>query len=145
MTLTALASPAPPETPASPNHRALALCRAADTLLPLLVEGVTVDARALRAAMEAAFRGSDAQGLWDWKDAYDACEAAQLLFLRRFGPALLRQPSAAQLAMISKIAGLLPSQTRRSQESEALQQFSTPIPLAWIAARAAGLGARRFC
>ena len=141
MTLTALASPAPRETPASPTHRALALCRAADTLLPLLVQGVAVDARAVRAAMEAAFRGSDAQGLWDWKDAYEACEAAQLLFLRRFGPALSRQPSAAQLAMISKIAGLLPSQTRRSQESQALQQFSTPTPLAWIAARAAGLGA----
>ena len=141
MTPTALASPEPRETPASPTHRALALCRAADTLLPLLVQGVPVDARALRAAMEAAFQGSDAQGLWDWKDAYEACEAAQLLFLRRFGPALSRQPSAAQLAMIRKIAGLLPSQTRRSQESEALQQFSTPIPLAWIAARAAGLGA----
>ena len=40
-----------PETPASPNHRALALCRAADTLLPLLVEGVAVDARALRARL----------------------------------------------------------------------------------------------
>ncbi|OYX82838.1 MAG: methylase, partial [Azorhizobium sp. 32-67-21] len=86
-------------------------------------------------------QGSDAQGFWDWKDAYEACEAAQLLFLRRFGSALMRQSSAAQLAMISKIAGLLPSQTRRSLESEALQQFSTPIPVAWIAARAAGLGA----
>ena len=29
---------------------------------------------------------------------------------RRFGPALSRQPAGAQLAMISKIAGLLSSQ-----------------------------------
>ncbi|WP_298745349.1 strawberry notch-like NTP hydrolase domain-containing protein [uncultured Brevundimonas sp.] len=141
MTLTALASPAPHETLASPVRRAPALHRAAGALLPLLVQGVPVDARALRAAMEAAFQGSDAHGLWDWKDAYEACEAAQLLFLRRFGPVLSRQPAGAQLTMISKIAGLLPSQTRRSQESQALQQFSTPIPLAWIAARAAGLKA----
>jgi predicted RNA methylase len=139
MTLTALVSPATRETLASPTHRALALYRAAGALLPLLVQGVPVDARALRAAMEEAFQGSDAQGLWGWKDAYEACEAAQILFLRRFGQALSRQPADAQLAMISKIAGLLPSQTRRSQESQALQQFSTPIPLAWIAARAAGL------
>ena len=44
--------------------------------------------RALRAAMEAAFGGSDAEGAWNWKLAYDACEAATVLFLRKFGPAM---------------------------------------------------------
>src|SRR3546814_10953130 len=87
--------------------------------------------------MEAAFGGSDAEGLWTWKDAYEACEAAQIAFLRRFGPALCGRPASSQLAVVSKIAGLLPTHTRRSIESEALQQFSTPLPLAWIAARAA--------
>ena len=36
--------------------------------------------------METAFAGSDADGAWDWKSAYDACEAATVLFLRKFGP-----------------------------------------------------------
>ena len=28
----------------------------------------------LRSAMETAFCGSDAEGAWVWKDAYEACE-----------------------------------------------------------------------
>lgn len=141
MTQTTLASPTAAAPHAAPIPRAILLLRAADALLPLLVQGVAIDARTLRAAMEAAFGGSDAEGLWAWKDAYEVCEAAQLLFLRRFGPALSRQSAEAQLGMISKIAALLPTQTRRSQESQALQQFSTPLPLAWIVARAADLRA----
>ena len=38
-----------------------------------------------------------------------------------------------------KIAALLPTQTRRSEESQALQQFSTPIALGFVASVAAGL------
>ncbi len=41
--------------------------------------------------MERAFGGSDAAGAWDWKTAYDACEAATVLFLRKFGPAIRAQ------------------------------------------------------
>ena len=42
----------------------------------------------LRSAMEAAFGASDAAGAWAWKDAYEAAEAAQVLFLRKFGRAM---------------------------------------------------------
>ena len=45
------------------------------------------------------------------------------------------------LAMLSKIGALLPSETRRSEESHALQQFSTPLEFAYVASLAAGLGA----
>jgi predicted RNA methylase len=91
--------------------------------------------------METAFGGSDAEGAWDWKTAYDACEAAQVLFLRRFGPAMRTRASspAALLGMLAKIAVLLPSHTRRSEESQALQQFSTPITLGFVAATAAAI------
>ena len=34
------------------------------------------------------FGASDADGGWNWKTAYDACEAATVLFLRKFGPAM---------------------------------------------------------
>jgi predicted RNA methylase len=95
----------------------------------------------LRAAMESAFGGSDAEGDWDWKMAYDACEAATVLFLRKFGPAMQARAGspAAMLAMLTKIAGLLPTHTRRSEESQALQQFSTPIALGLVARVAAAI------
>ncbi|MFX5207098.1 hypothetical protein ABTC99_20775, partial [Acinetobacter baumannii] len=46
---------------------------------------------------------------------------------------------AAMLPMLMRIASLLPTQTRRSVESESLQQFSTPIGLAFVASRAAAI------
>jgi len=62
-----------------------------------------------------------------------------VLFLRKFGPAIHARAAApaAQLPMLGKIAALLPTHTRRSEESQALQQFSTPIALGFAAAAAA--------
>ena len=56
--------------------------------------------------METAFGASDATGAWDWKTAYDACEAATVLFLRKFGPAIRAKATspAAMLPMLAKIA-----------------------------------------
>jgi predicted RNA methylase len=127
-----------------PIVSASALFHAAGHLLPDLERGRIVDARRLRVAMEQAFGGSDAEGAWIWKDAYEACEAAQVLFLRKFGPAIRARAATpiAQLAMVGKVAALLPSQTRRSQESQALQQFSTPIVLGYVASVAAGITPR---
>ena len=71
-----------------------AIFLAAERLLPDLERGHRVDAAVLRAAMEHAFGGSDADGAWIWKLAYDACEAAQVLFLRKFGPAMRAAPFA---------------------------------------------------
>ena len=93
----------------------------------------------LREAMVAAFGGSDAEGHWLWKDAYDACEIAQILFLRAFAPALRHASPRARLTMLQRIATLLPTHTKRSAESQALQQLSTPLPIAHVAACAAAL------
>ena len=114
---------------------AAALTRAARQLLPLLEQGQRIDAPALRIAMDTAFGGSDTDGAWDWKTAYDVCEGAAVLFLRKYGKALLRKAGspASALPLLAKIAGLQPSHTRRSEESEAFQQFSTPIPLGFAA------------
>ncbi|MFA7603336.1 MAG: strawberry notch family protein, partial [Novosphingobium sp.] len=115
------------------------LLAAAQHILPHLEAGRAVDAKALRDAMETAFDGSDAEGAWDWKSAYDACEAAQILFLRKYGNTLFRKYAdpQARLALIEKIAGLMPTHTRRSETSQALQQFSTPAGLAHVAGVAA--------
>ena len=101
------------------THPAICVAEAAQRLLPHLQRGQRIDAAALRAAMDSAFGGSDSEGAWDWKTAYDACEAATVLFLRKFGPAMRARAAspAAVLPMLEKIAGLLPTHTRRSQES----------------------------
>jgi len=125
----------------APVAPASAILTAADTLLPLLERGQRVDSATLRSAMETAFCASDASGLWDWKAGYEACEAATVLFLRKYGRAIFRQVDKpeARLAALSKITGLLPSHTRRSEESQTLQQFSTPILLGFAALSAAAI------
>ncbi len=127
---------------ASPKT-ACPLALAAERVLGRLEHGRIVDARNLSAAMTVAFGGTDAEGAWDWKSAYDACEAAQILFLRKFAPAMrARAGSSAQfLAMLARVAGLLPSHTKRSEESQSLQQFSTPIALGFAAGVAAAITA----
>jgi predicted RNA methylase len=121
--------------------RPTALFRAAQLILPDLERGRRIDAACLRAAMEEACGRTDAEGAWDWKSAYDACEAAAVLFLRRFGGAMAVRAGApaALVPMLAKVAKLLPTHTRRSDESETFQQFSTPLPLASVAATAAAI------
>jgi hypothetical protein len=130
--------------PARPSNDDTAACltAAARLLLAHLEHGRRVDAAMLRAAMERAFGASDTSGAWTWKRAYDACEAATVLFLRKYGKAILRKagmPGAA-LPTLTKIANLLPTHTRRSEEAQAFQQFSTPLPLGLAALTAAAIG-----
>jgi len=117
--------------------RSAALLVAARTLLPALEAGHPVETAQLRDAMTDAFGGSDAQGAWDWKCAYDACEAAQILFLQKYGTALSGRSAQNELTLIERVASLLPTHTRRSETSQALQQFSTPVGLAFVAVTAA--------
>ena len=128
-----------------PLSKHAALLAAARTLLPVLEAGRSLDAPILRETMTGAFGASDSQGAWLWKDAYEAAEAALVLFLRRYGRAMRREAGAgpggpaAMLAMLETLAALEPSQTRRSEEQIALQQFSTPLPLAYAALQAAAI------
>ena len=135
--------PSPQTSTASdrPGDTVTCLLRAAHHLLPHLARGAAIDAPALRAAMQDAFGASDAEGAWSWKLAYEACEAAQVLFLQKYGAAIWarRSDPAARLAMLTRLAALMPTHTRRSEESQALQQFSTPLPLGFVAATAAAL------
>ena len=137
-------SPAIADTPGVRSKPA-ALLAAATALLPKLEAGRALDAKTLREAMSAAFGASDTQGAWVWKDAYEAAEAAMVLFIQRYGRLMRREAgagpgsAAAMLAMLETLAALEPSQTRRSEEQLALQQFSTPLPLAYAALQAAAI------
>jgi protein strawberry notch len=137
------ASPLPLFLPQAPSDKVSGLYHAATLIAQLLGQGRAIDTRALRSAMETAFCGSDAEGAWVWKEAYEACEAAQVMFLRKFAAAMRMRAgsTSAMLDMLTRLAARLPTQTRRSEESEQLQQFSTPIPLGFAAAEAAALTA----
>ena len=133
----------PAPTPVRPKSSAL--LAAAGALLPVLEAGRALDAPVLRQAMTGAFGASDSDGAWVWKDAYEAAEAALVLFLQRYGRAMRREAgsrpdgSAAMLRMLETLAALEPSHTRRSEEQLRLQQFSTPLPLAYAALQAAAI------
>ena len=122
-----------------------ALLDAARTLLPVLEAGRPLDAGTLRDAMTRAFGASDADGAWVWKDAYEAAEAAVVLFVQRYGRAMRQRAGAGadgprkMLAMLAAIAALEPSHTKRSEDQVRLQQFSTPLTLAYAALRAAAV------
>src|ERR1700731_3751209 len=101
-----------------PPDKVSGLLHAATLLAQLLGQGRALDSRALRSAMEAAFGGTDAEGAWVWKDAYEALEAAQVMFLRKFGGAMRPRAvsPAAMIEMLTRLSTRLPSQTRRSEE-----------------------------
>ncbi len=125
--------------PHPPPDTAAAVLSVAEALQPDLAQGFQIDALRLRLEMERAFGGSDSTGAWDWKLAYEAGEVALVLFLRKFGRALLARAGspAALLPILAKVAGLLPTHTRRSEEMERFQQFSTPLPMGLAALAAA--------
>ncbi len=137
--------PAPSTAPRSEPSAQDALFIAATTLLPVLEAGRPLAAATLRDAMSRAFGATDVQGAWAWKDAYEAAEAAVVLFIRRHGRAMRRHAGAgpegpsAMLRMLEAVAALEPSHTKRSEEQVRLQQFSTPLPLAYAALQAAAI------
>ena len=145
----ALARPLPPAVPSDPSASPArpvagdALFAAARTLLPVLETGRPLDAATLRDAMTRAFGASDAEGAWVWKDAYEAAEAAVVIFMQHYGRGMRRNAGNGgprrMLAMLEALAALEPSHTRRSEEQVRLQQFSTPLSLAYAALQAAAI------
>ncbi len=133
-----------PVAPIPSLDTAAAILSVAEALQPDLAQGFQIDALRLRVEMERVFGGSDADGAWDWKLAYEAGEVALVLFLRKFGRALLARAGspAALLPILAKVSGLLPTHTRRSEEMERFQQFSTPLPMGLAALAAAQITAR---
>ena len=134
----------PPTVPiahAGPRSRPAALLAAAAALVPHLADGRRLDADILRETMTGAFGASDVEGAWSWHDAYDAAEAALVLFLKRWGRAMRREAGTPtrMLAMLETLAALEPSHTRRSEEQLRFQQFSTPLGLAYAALQAASV------
>lgn len=88
----------------------------------------------LSALMTDHFGGTDASGAWTWRQAYDAMEAG---FVKAMLEMTRLRPASAYFDMLMHLAAKLPTETRRSETQIRLQQFSTPLPYAFVASRAA--------
>jgi hypothetical protein len=95
----------------------------------------------IRTWMNREFNGIDADGAWNWKDVYEAQEVALISLLNWVGKGLSQQDNLSVLDRLSTLENLTLTQTKRSEESVELQQFSTPIPLAYLAALCAQITA----
>jgi hypothetical protein len=129
-----------PLFPAAPAaDKAANTLAAARALAPQLNRSRPLDRRLVAATLTTCFGGSDAEGVWLWRDAYDAIEAALVLQLRRLAPQLARLEDApAEItALLANLTALTLTHTRRSEEQVALDQFSTPPALAAVAVAAA--------
>ncbi|WP_370569495.1 hypothetical protein [Sphingobium xenophagum] len=96
-----------------------------------------VNRQSLKRMMTQAFGEDDAAGAWSMRDAYDALETAQVLCLADPQSPLLAGTPADIFQRLRQFERALPTQTYRSEKQVDLQQFSTPISLAWLAAMAA--------
>jgi hypothetical protein len=113
------------------------IVKVAESLLPCLNAGQKLTKNTVQHRMSKYFIGTDSEGAWSWKDAYESIEVASLLYLRTQQPSILGQDPSAILSTLDQLQGLLLTQTNRSDEQLKLQQFSTPLTLAYLAAYAA--------
>ena len=121
------------------DHHAANVLAAARALATQLNRARVLDRRLVAGVMTTTFGGSDAEGAWRWRDAYDAVEAALVLQIRRLAPQVGRLEDAPGeiVALLARLADLGPTHSRRSEEQVTLDQFSTPPPLGALAVLAA--------
>jgi predicted RNA methylase len=118
------------------------LCAAqilADRLAAALISNLTegISRKHLNAAMHSAFGNSQS---WSQRQSFDALELAQVMLLKQDGLLRCSKPEA-RLVQYQKLSSLLPTATVRSEDQIRLQQFSTPLPLAFAAAQVAHISA----
>ena len=112
--------------------------KVAHALVAHLKAGEPIDQRLLRQLFESACSQASTRDHRSIRHAYDALELAQILLLT--SAAWSEQDNnVGTLAALAALIDQLPTQSIRTEEQLALQQFSTPAPIAWLLARAAAL------
>lgn len=101
-------------------------------------------AAALYEMADKAFGGTQAEGAYNRKDAYDALELAVNKHLLTAAANFNGNRNAAvyAVAYMQRLLELLPTQSVRTQEQQDFQQFSTPPNIAYLAAWAANITAK---
>lgn len=128
LSLALFAAPSNADRPAN-------ILAAARALSTHLARSRPLDRKLVSGVLTTAFGGTDAEGLWSWRDAYEAIEAATVLQIRRLATQVSRLEDApAEITvLLSAISALGLTHSRRSEEQVALDQFSTPPELAALA------------
>lgn len=107
--------------------------------------GKGLPSKTLYAICDEAFGGTQAEGAYNRKDAYDAMELAVNRYLldtmARYNDGSVEN-ALEGLAEAQKILSLLPTQSVRTQEQQDFQQFSTPPSIAYLAAWAANINSQ---
>ncbi len=135
----------PSENPIKQETASTPQQRLADEIKRSLEKGITFNSARLFEMADKAYGGTMAQGAYTVKDAYDGMELAinQVLMNSRYiknanGDAAVAERTITRLQdMLSKI----PTQTKRTAETESYQQFSTPPNIAYLAAWIANIDA----
>ena len=101
--------------------------------------------RDLQALADEAYGGTRAGGEYDTRDLYDAMEVALNQEVQRLGlskaidPTVDLEQAQNEAAVLHTLSTEMPTQTVRTAEQDALQQFSTPLDYAYAAAWVANL------
>lgn len=123
----------PVVNPLDVRDKSLKIYRAAKKFSSWLEQGKKVTTKDLKDTFYKIFNCHDNEGVWLWKDAYEALEIAQILYLMR----AKNQDAASQLSNYARILQSIPTHTKRTRKQTDLQQFSTPITIAYLAYLAA--------
>ena len=112
--------------------------------------GKALTSKELYALADEAFGGTQAEGAYNRKDAYDAMELAVNKFLLEYAKRAHKSFNGTAKSAVNTVEfmqdmlELLPTQNVRTQEMEDFQQFSTPPNIAYLAAWAANINASDF-
>ena len=118
--------------------RCVRLFAVAQAIARSFERGETVTRQTLKRLIQEGVGGADADGAWSMREAYDALETAQVLLQRRAAwPCDPRTDREAVFAALRRFERALPTQTYRSEGQVEMQQFSTPVSLAWLVGQAA--------
>ncbi|MBU7006292.1 strawberry notch-like NTP hydrolase domain-containing protein [Phosphitispora fastidiosa] len=127
-----------------PEERATPSRKVAVAVKDMLVQGQKFTSAELFKIADRFFEGTQAEKKYTSKDAYDALELGVNLYLlehkKSVGPMVSAEQAKRILESIrQEILEAIPTQTKRTEEQDRLQQFSTPPNIAYIAAWVANI------
>ncbi|MZQ97220.1 MAG: hypothetical protein GT601_06060 [Acidaminobacter sp.] len=103
-----------------------------EMLIKRFESGVQISNKELFEIANVAFGGTQGEGKYNVKDAYDSLELAVNKYI-------LDMQEIITLTKMQDILELLPTQSNRTEEQEQFQQFSTPPSIAYVANYAANI------
>lgn len=98
----------------------------------MLSIGTKITSKDLFAISDTVFKGTQAEGKYTVKDAFDALELG-------VNQHILKMKDNLTVKKMQEILELLPTQTKRTKEMEDFQQFSTPPSIAFVASWVANI------